>query len=115
MRTGDLRLAAPATATARELAKTAAREVPAAPADRRTQHRGARLRKRDGKFSCLQRIEKAQNVEIFSATEDGVGATDRERGGSFARRSICMRERHRHRRAQCPEQRHVKIILPVTH
>src|SRR5271156_6088737 len=76
MRTGDLRLA---TATARELAKTAAREVPAAPADRRTQHRGARLRKRDGKFSCLQRIEKAQNVEIFSATEDGVGATERER------------------------------------
>src|SRR5271156_5375105 len=79
MRAGDLRLAAPATAPARELAKTAAREVPAAPADRRTQHRGARLRKRDGKFSCLQRIEKAQNVEIFSATEDGVGATERER------------------------------------
>ncbi len=26
------------------------------------------------KFSCLQRIEKAQNVKIFSAEEDGLGA-----------------------------------------
>ena len=157
-----------------ELAKTAAREVPAAPADRRTGHRGSRLRKGDAKFSCLQRIEKAQNVEIFStaedglgatkrgrggsslaagfacargaaidargrpekrqrkfsclqpiekaqnvemfsATEDGLGATDRERGGSFARRTICMRPRRRHRRARRPEKRHAKIFLPATH
>jgi hypothetical protein len=26
------------------------------------------------KLSCLQRIEKAQNVKIFSAAEDGLGA-----------------------------------------
>jgi hypothetical protein len=26
------------------------------------------------KFSCLQRIEKARNVKIFSAAEDGLGA-----------------------------------------
>jgi hypothetical protein len=26
------------------------------------------------KFSCLQRIEKAQNVKIFAAAEDGLGA-----------------------------------------
>ena len=173
-RTGDLWPAAPSTATARELAKTAAREVPATPADRRTRRRGSRLRKGDAKFSCLQRIEKAQNVEIFStaedglgatkrgrggsslaagfacargaaigargalkgrqgkfsclqpiekaqnvemfsATEDGLGATDRERGGSFARRTICMRPRHRHRRARRPEKRHAKIFLPATH
>ena len=81
-RTGDLRRAAPSTATARELAKTAAREVLAAPADRRTRHRGSRLQKGDAKFSCLQRIEKAQNVEIFSTAEDGLGATKRGRGGS---------------------------------
>jgi hypothetical protein len=49
-RTGDLRRAAPSTATARELAKTAAREVPAAPDDRRTRHRGSRLRKGDAKI-----------------------------------------------------------------
>jgi hypothetical protein len=29
------------------------------------------------KFSCLQRIEKAQNVKIFSAAEDGLGAIRR--------------------------------------
>jgi hypothetical protein len=173
-RTGDLRPAAPLTATAHELAKTAAREVLAAPADHRTWRRGSRLRKGDAKFSCLQRIEKAQtwkfsrwprtgweqpnegaggsslaagfacargaaigargrlkgrqrkfsclqpiekaqNVEMFSATEDGLGATDRERGGSFARHTICMRPRHRHRRARRPEKRHAKIFLPVTH
>jgi hypothetical protein len=27
---------------------------------------------------------------MFSVTEDGLGATDRERGGSFARRTICI-------------------------
>ena len=64
--------------------------------------RGA-LKGRQGKFSCLQPIEKAQNVEMFAATEDGLGATDRERGGSFARRTICMRPRRRHRRARRPE------------
>ena len=173
-RTGDLRPAAPLTATAHELAKTAAREVPAAPADRRTWRRGVAAPKRgreisclqriekaqtwkfsrwprtgweqpnegaealrspqdlhapaappsarggalngrQRKFSCLQPIEKAQNVEMFSATEDGLGATDRERGGSFARRTICMRPRHRHRRARRPEKRHAKIFLPATH
>ena len=70
---------------------------------------------RQRKFSCLQPIEKAQNVEMFSATEDGLGATDRERGGSFARRTICMRPRHRHRRTRRPEKRHAKIFLPATH
>jgi hypothetical protein len=169
--TGDLRPAAPSTATAPKLAQTVAREVPAAP---RTRHRGSRLRKRtrdflacnalkrrktwkfsqrprtgwelpahgrggsplaavfacagaiaidtrgalkgrQGKFSCLQRIEKARNVKMFAATEDALGATDRERGGSFARRTICMRPRHRHRRARRPEKRHAKIFLPATH
>ena len=62
--------------------ENAAREVPAAPANRRTRHRGSRLRKGDAKFSCLQPIEKAQNVEIFSTAEDGLGATKRGRGGS---------------------------------
>jgi hypothetical protein len=91
-RTGDLRLAAPSTATARELAKTVAREVPATPADRRTRHRGSRHRKGDAKFSCLQRIEKAQNVEIFSMAEDGLGATKRGRGGSLlAAGFVCAR------------------------
>jgi hypothetical protein len=161
-RTGDLRPAAPSTETARGLAKTVAREVQA---PRRPPHaasqvaapkgdakfsclqriekaqnveifstaedglratkrgrggsslaagfacaRGAAigtrgtLKGRQGKFFCLQPIEKAQNVEMFSATEDGLGANDRERGGSFARRTICMRPRHRHRRARRPEK-----------
>ena len=52
---------------------------------RRHRARGA-LKKRQGKFSCLQPVEKAQIVEMSSVTEDGLGATDRERGGSFARR-----------------------------
>jgi hypothetical protein len=78
--------------------------APAAPPSAR----GGALKGRQRKFSCLQPLEKAQNAEMFSATENGLGATDRERGGSFARRTICMRPRHRHRRARRPEKRHAR-------
>jgi hypothetical protein len=44
---------------------------------RRSPHAGSRVAapKGDAKFSCLQRIEKAQNGEILSMAEDGLGAT----------------------------------------
>jgi hypothetical protein len=69
-RTGDLRPAAPSTATARELAKTLrARSLPRPPdaASRVAAPKGT-------KFCCLQRIEKAENVKIFSAAEERAGA-----------------------------------------
>jgi hypothetical protein len=51
---------------------------------RRPPHAASRVAapKGDAKFSCLQRIEKAQNVEILLTAEDGLGATKRGRGGS---------------------------------
>jgi hypothetical protein len=91
VRTGYLRQAAPSpsTATARGLAKTVAREVPAAPAARGIAGRGS---ERGREISCLQRIEKAQNVEIFTTAEDGLGATKRGRGGaSLAAGFACAR------------------------
>jgi hypothetical protein len=117
LRTSYLRQAAPSpsTATTRELAKTAAREVPAAPADRRTRRRGSRLRKADAKFSCLQRIEKAQNVEIFSTAEDGLGATKRGRGGSsLAAGFACARGAAIGARGR-PQRTAEEIFLPATH
>ena len=80
-RTGDLRRAAPSTATARTRENGCARGPCRA---RRPPHAVSRVAapKGDAKFSCLQRIEKAQNVEILSTAEDGLGATKRGRGGS---------------------------------
>jgi hypothetical protein len=66
----------PSSATAGELVKTAAPR--ASTAGRSNAPRGRR--KGDAKFSCLQRIEKAQKVEIFSAAEDGLGATNQVGG-----------------------------------
>jgi len=110
--TGDLRPAAPSTATAPKLAKTVAREVPC-----RAPHAASRVAapKADAKFSCLQRIEKAQNVEIFSTAEDGLGATSPRARRLSARRSICMRRRDRHRHARRPQRAAGEIFLPATH
>jgi len=111
-RTGDLRPAAPSTATARGLAKTVARAVPAAPAARGIAGRGSEA---DAKFSCLQRIEKAQNVEIFSMAEDGLGATSLRGRRLSARRSICKHRRDRHRHTRRPQRTAGEIFLLATH
>jgi hypothetical protein len=42
------------------------------------------------KFSCLQRIEKARNVKIFSAAEYGLGAI-RQTAEALRSRRICIR------------------------
>ena len=47
-------------------------------------------KKGEAKFSCLQRIEKAQNGEIISAAGDGLGATNQGQRPP-ARRRICIR------------------------
>ena len=44
------------------------------------------------KFSCLQRIEKAQNAKIYSAAEDGLGAIS-QTAEALDRRRICIRYR----------------------
>jgi hypothetical protein len=77
--------------------------------------RGA-LKRRQGKFSCLQPIEKARNVEMFSATEDGLGEqpTVSAEGLSLAAPFACARGIAIGARGAL-KKRHAKIFLPATH
>jgi hypothetical protein len=70
-RIGDLRPAAPSIATARELAKTAAREVPAAPADRRTRRRGSRLRKGTRNFPACNALKRRKTWKFSRRPRTG--------------------------------------------